>query len=245
MERERIFLIGNGPSLNETNLELLIGEENWAMNRIHKLYTGEWRPTRWWWSDHPQHHRHLGEIFMYVNSYIDHQCWIRRDVAEMLTGDYRPFGNEWPFFEELPDHVYVWDYCIEHNAACYGDHRFPEHLHFLEPVEGYASTLCKPDTGIIALAEQAIIEGYTEIYYIGTDLGITDDIATNHFAEDYALYNHLPTPGSAATLNASIHAAHELIAEYADHHGINVYNATIGGELEAYERVDYESLFDK
>mgnify|MGYP001268881622 CR=1 FL=1 len=46
---DRIFLIGNGASLKETNLNLLIGKPCMAVNKIHKIYpTGtEWRPTHY------------------------------------------------------------------------------------------------------------------------------------------------------------------------------------------------------
>ena len=43
---KRVFLIGNGPSLNKTNLDLLANEYTIAMNRIPLLYKNTiWRPT--------------------------------------------------------------------------------------------------------------------------------------------------------------------------------------------------------
>ncbi len=44
----RIFLIGNGASLKNTNMDLLIGQDSMAVNKIHKFYPfTQWRPTHY------------------------------------------------------------------------------------------------------------------------------------------------------------------------------------------------------
>lgn len=40
-EVERLFIIGNGPSLNETPLDQLADEYTFAVNRIDKIYYEE------------------------------------------------------------------------------------------------------------------------------------------------------------------------------------------------------------
>jgi len=44
---KRVFLVANGPSLAETNLNLLENEISFAMNRIPLIYekNHNWRPT--------------------------------------------------------------------------------------------------------------------------------------------------------------------------------------------------------
>ena len=37
---------------------------------------------------------------------------------------------------------------------------------------------------------------------------------------------------------------HTHAKEWCDEHGIQVLNASMGGELEVYPRVDFDSLFD-
>lgn len=37
--------------------------------------------------------------------------------------------------------------------------------------------------------------------------------------------------------------AFEKAKEYADGHGIKIYNATRGGKLEVFERVNFDALF--
>ena len=43
---KRVFLVGNGPSLNDMDLDLLENEDTIAMNRIELIYEKtKWRPT--------------------------------------------------------------------------------------------------------------------------------------------------------------------------------------------------------
>ena len=38
-------------------------------------------------------------------------------------------------------------------------------------------------------------------------------------------------------------SAYKSAKKYADAHGIKIYNATRGGKLEVFERVDFDTLF--
>ena len=39
--------------------------------------------------------------------------------------------------------------------------------------------------------------------------------------------------------------AYQKIQEYARKHGVKIYNASRGGELNVYERVDFDTLMDE
>ena len=39
--------------------------------------------------------------------------------------------------------------------------------------------------------------------------------------------------------------AYKSAKKYADSHGIRIYNATRGGKLEVFERIDFDSLFEQ
>ena len=49
----------------------------------------------------------------------------------------------------------------------------------------------------------------------------------------------LPVP----TYNPKTEMAYQAAEKYAEEHGIKIYNATRGGRLEVFERVDFDSLF--
>ncbi len=59
----------------------------------------------------------------------------------------------------------------------------------------------------------------------------------NHFAGNYG------TPGCTPdVLNTNMIAAHELAYKAAEKIGVKIYNATLGGELEVYPRVDFHKV---
>ncbi len=43
----------------------------------------------------------------------------------------------------------------------------------------------------------------------------------------------------------SMNRSYELCKEFAEKNGVKIYNATRGGKLEVFERVDFDSLFSK
>ncbi len=83
----------------------------------------------------------------------------------------------------------------------------------------------------------AIYMGFSEIYLLGVDCNYTKGSKNNHFiAEDMAdNINH----NENLMIKGYIYAK-----EYADTHNIKIYNATRGGMLEVFERVDFDSVFE-
>lgn len=79
--------------------------------------------------------------------------------------------------------------------------------------------------------------GFTEIYLLGTDCTVSSDGKTPHFVSNYHA-----DPGSL--MLDYIMLAYQAAKQYADSHGIKIYNATRGGELEIFPRADFDSLFN-
>lgn len=93
--------------------------------------------------------------------------------------------------------------------------------------------LCTFGSSVNVAVQIAHLQGYSPIYLVGCDLGYENGKA-NHFEENYehgkeqeARYANLDT------LQAHIIASRS---------GVEIYNATIGGFLEVYPRVDYETI---
>jgi len=183
----------------------------------------------------------------------DYPCWIRRDVCEIITGDYIPSGplpdgrwvNPAPWAPEprrLPDNVHPWDYCVEHNAgqlrAMDGtpDTRRPEGWH----LDDGQNVLCKYGSGLATMLQQAYIEGYNPIILVGADLGYV--AGENHFIDGYHSWD-MPE-GRAEIENDTQVDMHTHAREWCDAHGVQILNASLGGELEVYERVEFRSLFN-
>lgn len=83
----------------------------------------------------------------------------------------------------------------------------------------------------------AVYMGFSEIYLLGVDCNYVIGSKNNHFVveeeEDHKDHRE-----------DSMIKAYEYAKKYADAHGIKIYNATRGGMLEVFERVDFDSLFE-
>src|SRR3972149_33167 len=220
---KRIFIIGNGPSLREHDLDSLVGEETGALNRIPLIYgTTNWRPTRWWWTDHPQVSWQLRDIFEGVRR--EANCWIRSDICEMLTGEYRPFGAEWSFYDSLPASVHSWAYCNQHLASRVSEPNWPKVYHW--PPDG---SLCKVGTGASVMIAKAILEGYDRIYLLGCDAGFKPDL--HHFDSEYLGGHEALTPEYCEQVNARIVGAHTLLRNAAQSREVSIQNISSSDAL--------------
>lgn len=90
--------------------------------------------------------------------------------------------------------------------------------------------------------QMAVYMGFSEIYLLGVDFNYTTNV--------YDVQNHFEgcdTPQNQIRLNAiyperTLHA-YKVANKYCMDHGIKIYNATRGGKLEVFERVEFDSLF--
>jgi len=80
--------------------------------------------------------------------------------------------------------------------------------------------------------------GTNEIYLLGCDFSFSKDISD----EENHCYKR-KTSGYAFDYE-NVEKAYRKAKEYADSHNIKIYNATRGGRLEVFERVDFDSLFN-
>ena len=78
--------------------------------------------------------------------------------------------------------------------------------------------------------------GFQEIYLLGTDCCHYEDPKKQHFVEDYSDERSHVYPDLWAV-------SYQSAKQYADQHGIKIYNATRGGQLEVFESVGFDSLF--
>ena len=72
---------------------------------------------------------------------------------------------------------------------------------------------------------------------MGCDLGY-DKQGLNHCVEDYGNWNEM----DQTERNETEGWMHEIIKKECDKRGIEIFNATIGGKLEVYPRVDIREV---
>ena len=187
----------------------------------------------------------------------DYPCWVRRDVCEIITGDYIPSGandnGKWtcpalwaPDPRELPANVVPWDYCVEHNAGFARtadggeDIRRPDGWHLDDGV------LCKYGSGYNCMLQQAVLEGYNPIYLVGADLGFVGRDGLGEDDPDHfdPRYNTRWADKARADLDNETQVdMHTHAKEWCDERGIHIFNASLGGSLEVYPRINFKMLF--
>lgn len=106
-------------------------------------------------------------------------------------------------------------------------------LEFSEDITQIVHTQGTVTVGCIQIA---VYMGFKEIYLLGTDCNYVFGSSSNHFGGD----------GKPDMIDHSISAmvkGYQMCREFADAHGIKIYNATRGGMLEVFQRVKFDSLF--
>lgn len=233
---KRCFVIGNGPSLKIEDLEKIIGEISFAVNSIFALYPQTtWRPT----------------------------FYVTKDTA---------FGNTvfnkkeqiWKIIEPCQAaFTSVWS-----KAFTFRNDSDLDKLYFFKTVQGTDNEnlpLFSQDisrqiylTGsvIYSIIQLAAYMGFDEIYLLGVDNQYSYEKKNNgeivhNDVEDYSEHlrsfmnqfnNQMPDIYLQATTENS-NFGYKAARKYANNHGIKIFNATRGGKLEIFERVDFDSLF--
>ena len=243
---ERCFVMGNGPSLNDTPLEKLEGEIVWGVNRCHLLYDRiDWRPKFYCAVDH--------RVTPNIAPEIDEQSRLLEDtlffIPDQFQGlrDWRDRGNIIWTQEKLQDPKMGPDGYFSTNPPKY---------------------LRTPNTVTITCIQIAVYLGFNPIYLIGCDarwimpegfasgVGSVRDPGTGELIEQFALtmesevdHNHFHPnyfkkgePWSAPNVGGQIYG-YSRVKEKCDKVGVEIFNATIGGDLEVFPRVDFSSLF--
>ena len=120
-------------------------------------------------------------------------------------------------------------------------------------VSKYVTRVC---TVTATAIEIAIYMGFKSIYLLGVDndyarkvdrngnIYIDKSIKSSYFKGMRDANGNLGDGDSVQNVE-SMNRSYELCKEFAEKNGVKIYNATRGGKLEVFERVDFDSLFSK
>ena len=221
---QRCFLVGNGPSLRPEDLELIRGEISFGCNMIYKIFDSTvWRPT---------YHCCIETLF------AEHMA---NEIAERVSA---PFFTNYTYYKKakiLPNNtVYAYNtaarpYEVHGNLLAY-----------------YVPSL---STVMTFMLELAMYMGFTEIYLLGVDCTSSVN-GRGHFTKDYMpeiidRENVARTKRKLGKRELTLEettqyffqratSAYEVLGRFAEERGIRIYNATRGGALEAFARVNLE-----
>lgn len=225
---ERCFIIGNGPSLNKHDLSLLEGEKVFAVNSFYyKSEDTGFKPTFFVVED---------EMVMKEN----YEKFISYDVP------FKFFPTEYKKYHPEADNVFYFK--MNHGFYQDGSPYYYLPRFSSDPLSG---VYCGQSVTYINL-QLAFFMGFSDVYLIGMDfnyvipkehkrhgndiISTTDD--PNHFHKDYFGVGKTwrdPKLEQVLWNYRMAHLAYRAV-------GRNIYNATIGGKLEEFPRVDYYDL---
>ncbi len=218
---QRCFIIGNGPSLSTEDLEKIKNEKSFAANRIYEIFgKTDWRPDFYVATDG----NFINENYETIIScgadpyFLEYKAIRKRPVSDSIIGLCRSADfaiNRW---DDKTIHI------SEDLSRCFSD--------------GYTVTF----TSI----QLAIYMGFKEIYLLGVDFNYSvvrdknGKIHRDSSVQDY--FNGKSYASTFQNYNSTLRA-YEVAKKYCDAHDIKIYNATRGGKLEIFERVDLDTLF--
>ncbi len=221
---EKCFVIGNGPSLSAVDLQVL--HENhipcFGTNRVFKIFDQtDWRPT----------------------FFASEDIIILRDIQREIEAipaekKFIPINLKWYECVDIRDADYFYmDYSSELKKS-YGMS--------LDAAHGVRCCATVTTTCL----QFAIYMGFSEIYLLGVDHNfakmidrngnvVNDSSIRNHFTDDYDkdIIDQGFQIDSATEAYLNVERLSRKLGTF------RVYNATRGGKLEVYERVNFDELF--
>lgn len=218
---ERCFIIGNGPSLKMEDLDKLYdnGEICFGVNKIYKAFPNtRWRPTYHCLSDDDIMQMYDDDIDKESRQviYADTYHWSNFSRSDKV--DYVHMIGE-DYGKNMPGFSFDITQCVYNGCSVTYD-------------------LC---------LQIAVYMGFKKIYLLGTDCSTPNGVALDdsHFVSDYCNEKEKQMLANFDFDNnwAKIMRAYRKAELISNSHGFRIYNATRGGALEEFERVNFDNLF--
>lgn len=221
---ERCFILGNGPSLNQTNLDLIKNEYSIAMNRISMLYSRtSWRPT----------------YYVYMSDNVLNPEW-GKQWTKSVNEAVRERGTT----------SFIWKHYIDSIERQNLSNRVVEVQSITEGEIGDLNTfstnasqwISKSSTTMNAALQLAYYMGFSQIFLIGIDLNWT---TTDSKKGDP---NHFDTSYSARIADGEaerkrMRDAHKFAYGFFKESGNRqIYNASVSTLVDVYPLVDFKAV---
>jgi hypothetical protein len=218
---QRCFIVGTGPSLRLEDVELLKNEITFGVNSCLTMYDKtDWRATYYGIVD-----SHAVEIMGERLKSEDIPVFFYTDLDAVYDGK-----NGVAFPKDDTDNLMTDTFWRKIFPS-----KFPE--------TGFSDDITKVVyTGksvVYAMLQIAVYMGFTEIYLLGVDCNYAQP---KMYSDNVTYVDHKRkwTQEKLVKNGNQMLPQFEIAKKYADEHGIKIYNATRGGQLETFERVQLE-----
>lgn len=220
----RCFIVANGPSLCAADLDVLQknGEITFGMNRIYKIFPEtSWRPT----------------YYVCEDELIIQEC--QQEISAIPSKKkFIPIELNWYHGISIPDANY---FHLNYTEEFRYPHGFsPNFAHQID-CRGTVTCTCM---------QIAAYMGFSEIYLLGVDHNYQRTIDINgNIVEDLTAKDYFCEGYDADIKDIVVHdmgnntRAYIDAKKYCDTTGrTTIYNATRGGKLEVFPRVDFDKI---
>jgi hypothetical protein len=215
-EGETCFIIGLGPSLKADDLSLLHQNHiiSFSVNNIAKIYKEtEWRPEYYVMTDK---NAFLDPNLAHPEQRCKKNAFLSEEQEEFWKNNFSEKNIRFHWRYNLPD--------MEEELFS----------------DNVAKVCGNGGTCIYMCLQIAVYMGFKNIYLLGIDLtdmsqGVKQSPTYKHFYQEEELTGRLWLD--------LILKGYKSARKYADTHHVHIYNATRGGYLEIFDRVDFDSLF--
>ena len=220
---ETCFIIGNGPSLTAQDLEKLYQRHlpTFAFNRIYLMFDHtNWRPT----------------------------YYVSQD-EKTLKNCVEPVNQMDLKYKFIPLFIHFYHDVNIDNALFFNLN--PQRTEYPVMEEDISKFIGDSTTVAVTAAQMAVYMGFKKIYLIGVDHNfstwkndkgeiINDSSIKDYFTDEYNKdKSELYVPNIDASTRAFI-----SMKKFCDEKNIEVYNATRGGKLEVFPRVDFDEVIN-
>ena len=224
----RVFLLGNGPSLNRTPLHLLKNEYKMCCNRFNLFFE---------------------RINWYPDFYIAIDDLVIKDAYKEINNEIIP-NVKLSFFPDIhPSNVEIKNKLIRDRENILWLNTDKPGFSLNLPQCGINKTVINPGLQILAYL------GFEKIYLLGVDMTFREQPvqkrnSRNWIAEKDDDPNHFDPRyfgKSRSYHNPTVHEMLETLADgkiFFDKHNVKIYNATLGGKLEIFPRVDLKDVIN-
>ena len=231
---ERCFIVGNGPSLTASDMDLIKNEISFGANRIYDLYPKtQWRPT------------YYGVQDFFVLDEISKEIELEETASKVrFIVSNRPNYVCEKMKKNPRNRFFYLGTCLSEKKE-------------IKFATDFSKTVGNGRTITYALIQLAVYMGFNEIYLLGIDHNYgnyfdqkgninTKTHAQNHFAgaKEYKKLKANNVDYKRGFLYVPTRA-YEKAEKFSRKQGIRIYNVTRGGKLEAFERLKLEDVLYK
>ena len=215
---KRCFLIGNGPSLKPDDLEKIKNIDCFSSNEIYRIFPmTNWRP-----------------LFLMIGdrySKTDAKTIDNLDVKNIILSDYYLRYHD----------------VTRKDILCYHGH-YPIKQNKIPFSADISKKIYLGSSVSYGLMQLIAYMGYSEVYLLGFDHNYQNEVSKGgKVVKNGEINSHFFKDEKPSDIIANVNGmgkAYQAFKNYADTNGITVKNATRGGHLEVFERIDFDLLLN-